>query len=84
MTVTIMCTGRGTHEPVAILVYPGPVPVPESHDFYPRHSVMDLLCDRARGGCGRAPRLSNPDLRQLINAVADTPGRTFDISMASL
>jgi hypothetical protein len=79
-----MCTGRGTHDPVPILVYDGPVPVPEGHDFYSRHSVMDLLCDRASGGCGRAPRLSNPRLRQLVNAVADTPGRTFDISHADL
>ncbi len=84
VTVTIMCPGRGTHEPVVILAYSGPVPVQDDRDFYPRHSEMDLLCDRARGGCGRGPRLSNPRLRQLVNAVADTPRRTFDISLADL
>ena len=82
--VTILCTGRGTHEPVLILVYDGPVPVPGSFDFYPRHSVMDLLCERASGGCGRAPRLSNAQLRQLIDAVAGMPGRQFDISVVDL
>lgn len=85
MTVTITCTGRGTHQPAPILVYGGSVPVPESYYFYGPHSmVMDLLCDRASGGCGRAPRLSNARLRKLIEAVADTPGRIFDISMADL
>jgi hypothetical protein len=69
---------------VLILVYDGPVPVPESYDFYPRYSVMDLLCDRASGGCGRAPRMSNAQLRRLIDAVAATPGRQLDISLADL
>jgi hypothetical protein len=82
--VVIMCTGRGTHEPVTILSYSGPVPVRDDHEFYPRHSVMDLVCDRASGGCGRAPRLSNARLRHLIDAVAGTPGRRFDISFADL
>jgi hypothetical protein len=82
--VVIMCAGRGTHEPMLILVYDGPIPVPESFDFYPRNSEMDLLCDRAKGGCGRAPRLTNARLRQLIDAVAVTPGRQFDISFADL
>jgi hypothetical protein len=79
-----MCTGRGTHDPVLILVYDGPVPVPGSYDFYPRHSEMDLLCDRAKGGCGRAPRKNNAQLRQLIDAVAGTPARQLDISFAAL
>jgi hypothetical protein len=82
--VMIMCTGRGAHEPVVILAYGGPLPVPEDHEFYPRRSAMDLLCDRAAGGCGRAPRLSNARLRQLIDAVAARPGRQFDISFADL
>jgi hypothetical protein len=82
--VVIMCTGRGTHEPMVILAYDGPVPVPEGHAFYPRHSAMDLMCDRAEGGCGRAPRLSNARLRQLIDAVAGRSGRQFDISFVDL
>ncbi|HEY1002855.1 MAG TPA: hypothetical protein VGD83_24755 [Streptosporangiaceae bacterium] len=67
-----------------ILIYDGPVPVPEGLDFFPAHSEMDLLCDRAKGGCGRAPRLSNARLRQLIDAVAARPGRQFDISFVDL
>jgi hypothetical protein len=82
MKVTLICTGRGTHDPVPIYVVE--VPLPDGWAAYPRHSVMDLLCDRAKGGCGRAPRLSNARLRALIEAVADTRSRTFDISFASL
>jgi hypothetical protein len=81
MIVAIMCTGRGTHERVDIYIVP--VPLPDGWTAYGRQTVMDLACDRAKGGCGRAPRLSNARLRTLIEAVADTPGQTFDISFAS-
>ena len=82
MRVTLFCTGRGTHEPMPIYVVD--VPLPDGWTAYGRSTVMDLVCDRASGGCGRAPRLSNGRLRALIEAVADTPARTFDISFASL
>lgn len=77
-----MCTGRGTHAPAIIWIVD--VPLPERWEAYGRSTVMDLLCDRRSGGCGRAPRLSSPRLRALIEAIADTPGRTFDISLADL
>ena len=59
MIVTFICTGRGTHDPQVVCVYDGDIPVPEYWIAYPRRSEMDLLCDRAKGGCGRAPRPGN-------------------------
>lgn len=84
MIVTFICTGRGTHDPQVVCVYDGDIPVPEYWIAYPRRSEMDLLCDRAKGGCGRAPRPGNARLRALVDAVADMRERTFDISFADL
>ena len=78
MIVTFICTDRGTHERVDIYIVQ--VPLPEGWAAYPGHSEMDLACDR----CGRAPRLSNSRLRALIESVAETPSKTFDISLADL
>jgi hypothetical protein len=82
VTVTLICTGRGTHDPIPVYIVD--VPLPDGWTAYGRSTVMDLLCDRGAGGCGRSPRLSNARLRALIEAVAATSGKTFDISRASL
>ncbi|HEY7296047.1 MAG TPA: hypothetical protein VH916_13465 [Dehalococcoidia bacterium] len=78
MTIVLYCTGRGTHAPVAVDTIDAPKP--DGYLFYDRHTVMDLLCDRKRGGCGRAPRLSNDSLRQLVNGLAERETGAFDIS----
>jgi hypothetical protein len=81
MTVTLYCTDRGTHDPVIVYVYDGAIPVPSQWVATPRRSELDLLCDRSRGGCGRAPRPGTARLRAVIEAVADTPSAVLaDIS----
>ena len=84
MIVTFICTGRDTHDPLVVWVYEGEIPVPERWTAYPQRSEMDLLCDRAKGGCGRAPRPGNAALRALVEAAAGHPSRTTDISFARL
>jgi hypothetical protein len=86
MSVVLYCTGRVTHPPVEIYIYNGPVPVPEDTRFYNEHSIMELYCDRRRGGCGRSPRPGHDWLRELINGVIvnNTPGHMFDISYLDL
>jgi hypothetical protein len=83
--VRLYCTGRKTHDPVTVLAYSGKVPIPERWAWSPSpSSVLELLCDRRSGGCGRSPRPGDTPLRKLVEAVADTPSREFDISYWNL
>ncbi len=81
MIVDLHCTGRGTHDPVIVYTYDGPVPLPARWTATVRQEELDLLCDRRRGGCGRAPRPGTARLRAVIEAVAGTPSSALrDIS----
>lgn len=78
--VTLVCSGRGTHEPVVVYRYEGPLPWPEDFSPRPRGSEFSLLCEESKGGCGRDIRPGDARLRQLVNAIADTPTQAFDVS----
>lgn len=84
MIVTLICTNRDRHDPQVVWVYDGEIPVPEWWTAYPRGSDLDLLCDRAKGGCGYSPRPGTTGLRVLIEAAASDPSRIADISFTNL
>lgn len=82
--VRLICTGRGTHPPVAVYSYDGPTPWPEGFSPRPRGSDFSLACERSKGGCGRNLRPGDEPLRKLVNAIADTPSAVFDLSYWAL
>lgn len=76
MTVTLFCTGRGTHRKVAVYAYDGPVPLPPGYTPRLPGSTLELACPR----CPAAPRPGDGGLRALLEAAAARPGRGLDIS----
>lgn len=74
MKVTLFCTWRKTHAPVAVYVYDGQIPVPDSWRWSAPSTVSELVCWRSHpGGCGYSPRPSDAAMRALINAAAINP-----------
>jgi hypothetical protein len=81
MSPQLVCTGRGTHDPVEVYGYDGPWP-PEDPSLFHRGSVIQLDCPDPR--CPRAPRPSRAMLVKLLTAAATRPDGRFDVSMLAL
>jgi hypothetical protein len=84
MNATLVCTGRGTHDPVTLYIYDGEIPVPDWWRVSARSSVFELVCRSRLGGCGYAPRPSDAAMRALIAAAAGHPSKVLDVSYSGL
>ena len=94
-TVTLYCTGRGTHDRIDIYPYDGPLPVPDQwtptlvvgrwRAWRRRPTpafVFEMVCPSRRdGGCGRKPRPSDEWLRARINELGERGESEDDISL---
>jgi hypothetical protein len=76
--VMLICTDRDTHDPVPLEVFE--LPLPPGWTPGGRSTVVEFPCERARGGCGRAPRPGTPTLRALLEGLAERGESVFDLS----
>jgi hypothetical protein len=76
VTLTLVCTGSGTHRAVKVYVYDGPWPLPPEYTTRVPGSTLDLNCPR----CRFAPRPGDDGMRALLEAAAARPGHTLDIN----